>query len=385
MESLQESRIRVEEVADRSMRRAFVELPNRLYAQDASWIPSLRFERLSHYSTSNPFTEHAQWKAWLAFDADRSSRPVGRITAQVDALYLERYSDAVGYFGSLDAVDDEAVIRALLARVEEWLAECGMRRVVGPFNLGINQEIGQLISGFEHSPRFMTTKGPPYIPAHLERLGYRKAVDLFAYRVPPDFEPPRAMTRLLARLGSRVRVRHLNRRDLHGDLQTMREVFNDAWHENWGFVPFTRSEFKQIGRELTLLLPDDYIQIAELDGEPVAFGVMLPDINEAIADFDGHLFPFAWAKLIWRLKVKHPRWVRVPLMGVRRAYHNSRLGLALAFAVCDPLRWAAHRRGATDLEMSWILEHNQGMNALAEAFGGEIYKRYRMYEKAFAA
>lgn len=337
-----------------------------------------------HYSASNPFTAHAQWKAWLAFGAHDSARPLGRITAQVDALHQERHSDAAGYFGSLDAIDDEGIVDALVSVAEQWLVEQAMRRVVGPFNLGINQEIGQLISGFEHSPRFMMPKGPPYIPEHLERLGYEKAVDLFAYRVPPDFEPPSAMTRLLARLGSRVRVRQLNRRRVNDELEVMREVFNDAWYENWGFVPFTRAEFKQIGRELTLLLPDDYIQIAELDGEPAAFGVMLPDINEAIADLDGRLFPFGWAKLIWRLKVKHPRWVRVPLMGVRRAYHNSRLGLALAFAVCDPLRWAAHRRGATDMEMSWILEHNRGMNALAEAFGGDLYKRYRMYQKALA-
>jgi len=190
------------------------------------------------------------------------------------------------------------------------------------------------------------------------------------------------MTRLLGRLGERVKVRALDRAKQKSELEVLRNIFNDAWHDNWGFVPFTEAEFQKIGRELTLILPGDYIRIAELDGEPVSFGVMLPDINEAIADLRGRLLPFGWAKLLWRLKVRHPSAVRVPLMGVRRTHHSTRLGLALAFAVCDPLRWAAHERGAKEIEMSWILEDNQGMRALAKAFGGERYKTYRMYEKA---
>ncbi len=372
---------KVLEVQDRSERRAFVSVPNRLYEQDPSWIPQLELERSSHYSNDNPFCEHAEWKAWVAYRTSDSGRPVGRITAQVDHLHQERHGDCAGYFGSLDCIDDERAFAALTAAAESWLVERGMERVFGPFNLGINQEIGQLISGFDTPPRFMTPHGPPYVPQQLERLGYGKAVDLLAYRVRPDFAPPSAMTRLLSRLGSRVRVRRLNRRKLEDELELLRQLFNDAWYDNWGFVAFTEGEFQKIGRELTLILPGEYIQIAELDGEPASFGVMLPDINEAIADLNGRLLPFGWAKLLWRLKVKHPSAVRVPLMGVRRVFHSTRLGLALAFAVCDPLRWAAHARGAKEIEMSWILEENRGMRALAEAFGGEIYRRYRMYQK----
>lgn len=363
------------------MRRTFARLPNRLYKADANWIPQLELERLSYYSDSNPFCAHSQWKAWVAYRTDESAAPVGRITAQIDQLHQERHKDATGYFGSFDCIDDESVFAALAAAAEGWLAEQGMQRACGPFNLGINQEIGQLISGFDTPPRFMTPHGPRYAPQQFERLGYGKAVDLLAYRVPPDFAPPAAMTRLLKRLGSRVKVRSLTRRKLKDELGLLRELFNDAWYDNWGFVAFTEKEFQKIGQELTLVLPDDYIQIAELDGEPVAFGVMLPDINEAIADLNGRLLPFGWAKLLWRLKVKHPSAVRVPLMGVRRSFHNTRLGLALAFSVCDPLRWAAHARGAKEIEMSWILEDNRGMRALAESFGGEIYRRYRMYQK----
>ena len=375
---------RIEPVHDRSARRAFVRLPNRLYVDDPQWIPQIALERAAHYSKDNPFLKHGEWQAWLAYSKDDASNPVGRITAQVDQLHQTRWGDDTGYFGSFDCIDDAGVFTALAAAAETWLVERGMKRVRGPFCLGINQEIGQLVSGFETPPRFMMPHGPRYAPSHLERLGYGKAVDLFAYRVKPDFEPPAAMTRLLSRLGERVKVRGLKRAKLKDELEILRQIFNDAWHDNWGFVPFTETEFQKIGRELTLILPEDYIRIAELDGVPAAFAVMLPDINEAIGEIKGRLLPFGWARLLWRLKVRHPSAVRVPLMGVRRSHHSTRLGLALAFAVCDPVRWAAHARGAQEIEMSWILEHNQGMRALAGAFGGERYKTYRMYEKELA-
>ena len=371
-------------VRDRATRRAFVRLPNRLYLQDPHWVPQILLERASHYADSNPFSEHGEWQAWLAFANDSASAPIGRITAQIDHLHQARWDDATGYFGSLDCIDDAGAFAALIEKAEAWLARRGVKRVCGPFSLGINQEIGQLISGYDTPPRFMMPHGPSYAPGHLQRLGYSKAVDLFAYRVKPDFEPPAAMTRLLGRLGDRVRVRGLNRAKLKEELEVLRGIFNDAWHDNWGFVPFTETEFNKIGRELTLILPDGYIRIAELDGEPVSFAVMLPDINEAASDLNGRLLPFGWAKLLWRLKVRHPSAVRVPLMGVRRAHHGTRMGLALAFAVCDPVRWEAHAKGAKEIEMSWILEHNQGMRALAKAFGGEHYKTYRMYEKELA-
>jgi len=369
-------------VRDRRAHRAFVRIPNRLYEDDPAWIPQIPLERASHYSPANPFCEHGKWQAWLVYSGSNARQPVGRITAQIDHLHRQRWGQDVGYFGSLDCIHDAGAIDALVGAAEAWLAKRGIKRVCGPFCLGINQEIGQLVEGFDSPPRFMMPHGPNYIPEHLGRMGYRKAVDLYAYRVKPDFAPPAAMTRLLGRLGERVKVRALDRAKQKSELEILRGIFNDAWHDNWGFVPFTEAEFQKIGRELTLILPGDYIRIAELDGEPVSFGVMLPDINEAIADLRGRLLPFGWAKLLWRLKVRHPSAARVPLMGVRRTHHSTRLGLALAFAVCDPLRWAAHERGAKEIEMSWILEDNQGMRALAKAFGGERYKTYRMYEKA---
>jgi hypothetical protein len=189
------------------------------------------------------------------------------------------------------------------------------------------------------------------------------------------------MERLANRVSGRVRVRPLRRRQLLEDANIMREIFNDAWQNNWGFVPLAEAEWAETVTTLSKLMPDDYIQIAEYDGEPVAFIVALPNLNEAARDLDGRLLPFGWAKLLWRLKVRHPKTARVPLMGVRQEYQNSRLGSTLAFMVTDAVRRALHARGVEDVEIGWILEDNAGMRNIIETVGGQAYKRYRVYQK----
>jgi hypothetical protein len=161
----------------------------------------------------------------------------------------------------------------------------------------------------------------------------------------------------------------------------MRDVFNDAWEHNWGFVPLAEAEWVETVSTLAKLMPDEYIQIAEYDGEPVAFIVALPNLNEATRDLGGKLLPFGWLKLLWRLKVRHPHSARIPLMGVRKSHQHSRLGPTLAFMVIDAVRKQMHARGVTNVEMGWILEDNDGMRNIIETIGGQAYKRYRIYEK----
>jgi len=199
--------------------------------------------------------------------------------------------------------------------------------------------------------------------------------------VRPDFEAPRVMTMLAERVSDRVTVRPARRKQLAEDAGIMLDVFNDAWRDNWGFVPLAESEWVETVTTLGKLMPDEYIQIAEYDGEPVAFIVGLPNINEAARDLKGKLLPFGWLKLLWRLKVRHPKTARVPLMGVRQEYQHSRLGPTLAFMVTDALRKEFHLRGVQDVEMGWILEDNDGMRNIIEIIGGKAYKRYRIYEK----
>jgi hypothetical protein len=221
----------------------------------------------------------------------------------------------------------------------------------------------------------------PYIGQRVEDSGYRPVKDLLAYEMDPAFKIPSVMTAVERRLQGRMVIRQIDRKNRDRDLKAMCSIFNDAWENNWGFVPFTDEEFLTIGHEMLLIINDDFIQIAEVDGEPAAFIVMLPNVNEAIADLNGRLLPFGWAKLLWRLKVKYPHSARVPLMGVRQKFQRTRLGPGLAFAVIHAVRNASVARGIKSVEMSWILENNAGMRNIIETIGGRVSKRYRMYEK----
>ena len=365
-------------VATRAERRAFLALPARLYRDDPHWIAPLRVEESQRVFGRNPLFEHAEARAWLAW---RGGRPVGRITAQIDRLQQEVYGEPVGLFGMLEAEDDPQVFAALLVVAEDWLRMAGCTRVWGPFNLSINEEVGLLVDGFESPPFVMMGHGRRYYPARVREQGYQPIQELLTYTIAPDFVAPKVMTRLAERIAGDVRIRPLRRRQLHAELEILRDLFNDAWANNWGFVPFTPAEFQALGKVLAALLPDDQVQIAEIHGRPVAFIVALPNVNEAARDLGGRLLPWGWAKLLWRLKVRGLRSARVPLMGVRREYQQSRLGPTLAFLVIDAVRKGLVDRGVETVEMGWILEGNSGMRNIIETIGGAVYKRYHVYQK----
>ncbi len=357
---------------------SFLAVPHQIYASDPHWVAPLNFEQRQRFSPKNHFFQHARWRGWVA---RREGRLVGRITAQIDDLHLQQHGDGMGYFGMLEAEDDAGVFAALFAAAEGWLREQGMQRVRGPFNLHINEEIGLLVDGFSTPPFVLMGHGRPWYGSQVEACGYRPVKDVLAYHVQPDFEAPAVMTRLAQRVSDKVTVRPLRRKQLEQETAVMLEIFNDAWASNWGFVPLVHDEFLETVKMLTLLMPNDYVQIAEYQGEPAAFIVALPNINEATRDLGGKLLPFGWARLLWRLKVRHPKTARVPLMGVKQEYQHSRLGPTLAFLVIDAVRQALHARGVTNVEMGWILEDNEGMRNIIETIGGKAYKRYRLYEK----
>ncbi|MCO1625912.1 N-acetyltransferase, partial [Escherichia coli] len=241
---------------------------------------------------------------------------------------------------------------------------------------------GLLIEGFDTPPCAMMPHGKPWYAAHIEQLGYHKGIDLLAWwmqRTDLTFSP--ALKKLMDQVRKKVTIRCINRQRFAEEMQILREIFNSGWQHNWGFVPFTEHEFATMGDQLKYLVPDDMIYIAEIDSAPCAFIVGLPNINEAIADLNGSLFPFGWAKLLWRLKVSGVRTARVPLMGVRDEYQFSRIGPVIALLLIEALRDPFARRKIDALEMSWILETNTGMNNMLERIGAEPYKRYRLYEK----
>ena len=370
--------LRIVPVEGRQGLRQFIRLPWPIYADDPAWVPPLLIERSEHLSKRNPFFEHAECRFWLAY---RGERPVGRISAQVDQLHLQRYRDFTGFFGLLEAEDDPETFLILLETAERWLSDQGMRRILGPFNLSINQECGLLVEGFDTPPMVMMGHARPYYGARVEENGYRQEKDLLAYIIDVDFELTKAMRAVIKRAARRVSIRSLRRERFSEELEILQDIFEDAWSENWGFVPFTKAEFKHLGQNLKHLVHDEYVQIAEVDGSPDAMIVGVPNVNEVIKDLNGRLLPFGWLKLLWRLKVSRPQTARVPLMGVRKRHHNSLLGAALAVMVVERVRRLGVKHGAKKVELSWILEDNTGMRNILESMGGIVYKRYRIFGK----
>jgi GNAT superfamily N-acetyltransferase len=282
----------------------------------------------------------------------------------------------------LEAENDPEIFHALLGAAEGWLHEQEILRIRGPFNLSINQECGLLVEGFDTPPMIMMGHSRPYYAERILAEGYRGAKDLLAYRVASDFETPEFMRTVLSKTAGYARVRALRRSHLAAELEILREIFEDSWSTNWGFIPFTVEEFRYLGYGLRLLVDDECVQIAEVDGVPAGMIVVFPNLNEAIRDLDGRLLPFGWIKLLWRLKVKFPRTARVSLMGVRKRFQGSALGSAIAFLLIDAVRAHGLRRGVQEVELSWILEDNAPMLNMLAIIGAVPYKRYRIYEKA---
>ena len=361
--------------------RRFIRVPWSVYADDPAWVPPLLLERRQHLSPRNPYFAHARCCFWLAY---RGTRPVGRISAQIDELHEKRYREATGFFGFLEAEDEAETFHELLIAAEVWLREQGMLRIRGPFNFSINQECGLLVDGYDAPPMIMMGHSRPYYAARLTDEGYQGVKDLLAYRLPTQFTLPEIMKAVLKKATGCARVRPLRRSRLNEDLKIIQDIFEDAWSTNWGFIPFTEEEVRHLGHNLRLLVDDDAVQIAEVDGVPAAMIVAFPNLNEVIRDFHGRLLPFGWLKLLWRLKVKSPKTARVVLMGLRKRFHQSPLGAALGFLLIDALRVYGIRRGVQEVELSWILEDNMPMRNILTTIGGVPYKRYRIYEKAFS-
>lgn len=358
----------------------FIALPKRLHAGDANYVVPLGIERRAALSpTSNPLFKKVEVRLWTAH---RDGRVVGRISAQADPRL-----GATGQFGLIAAEDDPAIFRALFATAERWLASRGKTEVQGPFNLGINEESGLLVDGFDTPPMLLMPHDLPYVGPRVEAEGYSKAMDLFAYLHDTEVPFPKAIERILSRPHPpEVVVRHMDWSRYREELATVVDIFNDAWSENWGFLPLGPDELDHMAKSMRPLLDDKLLWIVEVSGRPAAFGLSLPNLNEMIRDFDGKLLPFGWAKLLLSLKRRTYRSGRVPLMGVRREYHAGYLGKVLPLYIFQKFREEGRARKVRWVEMSWVLETNRPMRHIGEALGGgRAYKTYRVYSKSLAA
>ena len=373
-------------VTTKSERKAFVDLPFRLYADDPHWVPPLKGEALGLITPEkNGWFSHAKAQLFLA---RRDGRVVGRISAHIDTLALEMpaaqgFGPGVGQWGLMDA-EDEDIFRALLARAEEWLREQGMVRALGPISMSIWEEPGLLIQGFDQSPTVMMGHHKPIYRDWIERAGYQPVKQLVTYELDITQEFPPIVKRII-RSGDNnksIVVREVNKKRFDEEAAIILEILNDAWSDNWGFVPLTPPEIKDVGVKLKPIVFNDLIRIAEVDGRPVAFMITLPDLNEAIRPLNGSLLPFGWAKLLLWLRKPRVRTMRVPLMGVRKELQSSRLASQLAFMMIEAIRKASVANyGASRGEIGWILDDNQGMNSIATAIDSRVNKVYQVYKR----
>ena len=374
--------VTVRPVLSKPDKRIFLDVPHGLYGKDSNWVAPLYLERFEHLDPKkNPYFRHAETQLFLA---EIDGRPVGRISAQIDQLHLGRYGDATGQFGFLEAPDDPDVFAALFKSAKSWLLARGMKHVRGPFSFSINDETGLLIKGFDTPPNMRMGHAVPYYAARIEEAGFTKAKDIIAYHYDGKNTLPRALAVAYERAmkSPHIEVRPLDKKHLDRDLNVIMSIFNDAWSDNWGYIPFTAEEIRMLGNNLKMLVKKEYIAIASYKGEPAAMAVTLPNLNEWISGLNGKLMPFGWARLAWNLFGRAPNSVRMPLMGVRKEFQGTLTGSSLALSVIETVRRYHISRGTNSGELSWILEDNLPVRHIIEALGARPYKTYRIYEKA---
>ncbi|KWV92377.1 hypothetical protein [Erythrobacter sp. YT30] len=386
MNGLEDAQIIIEPVDDKKGRARFVDLGREFAARLPHSVPQLRSEQLELINPAkNPLFGHT--KAQL-FIAHRGSRPVGRISAQIDELALKSppeqgFGPGTGMFGYFDA-EDEMIAKALIARAEEWLKAEGMTRALGPISMAMWEEPGLLIKGQDHAPMVMMGHHPVHYADWITGAGYSRAKTLYTYDLDITTEFPPLVQRIVksGERNDRITVRHVDKSRWDEDAAIVLSILNDAWSDNWGFVPFTPEEVAYAGKKLKPIIKEELNMIAEVDGRPVAFMLVFPDVNDALAKIRGKLFPFGWFHMLRWLRKPLGAGMRVPLMGVLKEFQNSRLASQLAFMMISAIRENAHSKyGSSRGEIGWILEDNQGMVAIADTINSQINREYAIFER----
>ena len=366
--------------------KAFVDYPYRHYAGDPNWIPPLKDEMRGLVDPrKNPWFGHAEAVFYIA---RRHGRVVGRISAQIDKLVLAMPTEqgggpGVGHWGMFEA-EDAATAAVLIDAAEQWLRTRGMTTALGPMSLSIWDEPGLLVKGHDHPPTVMMGHHDAAYQGWVEAAGYAGVKDLYTYELDITADFPLLVQRIVSsgERNARIRIRKVDKSRFDEEAALILNILNDAWSDNWGFVPLTDEEIAYAGKKLKPIVFEDLIRVAEVDGEPVAFMMTLPDLNEMTADLNGKLFPFGFAKLLWRLHRPRVKTMRVPLMGVVKRLQATRLASQLAFIMIESIRRAAiDTFGASRGEIGWILQDNQGMRSIAETIESRTNRVYRIYGK----
>ena len=371
---------RIRKVENQQDLMEFIKFPWRVYRDDPYWVPPLISERKAFLDPErNPFFEHSEVELFLA---QRGNETIGTIAAIINDNHNAFHEEKAGFFGLFEVIEDYAVAEGLLATARDWVKAKGMDVIRGPMNMSINDECGLLVDGFDSSPVVMMTYNPRYYIDFIERVGFIKAKDLYAYILSTDIFnlevsnlPPKFLrVAEAARKRAGVRVRRVNMKDFDAEVEKAKAIYNSAWEKNWGAVPMTEAEFDHLAQGLKKFLDPDLLLVAEVDGRPVGVFVGLPDVNQPLLHINGRLFPFGWIKYLW-----YQRKIgtfRALIMGVIEEYREKGID-ALMYVEAAKV---AFRKGYERCEMSWILEDNVMMNRILQRLGGEVYKTYRIYE-----
>lgn len=356
--------------------RQFIRLPWKIYREDPFWVPPLIVDMKKMFDkTKHPFFDHSFADLFIAV---QHGEVVGRIAAIQNNNHNRSHNESTAFFGFFESIPDQDVASALLDRTAQWARDRGMHQLRGPMNYSTNETVGILIEGFDSCPCLMMPHNPRYYPELIDKAGFDKAMDLYAWWLLTE----KGLNPKIIRVGERVlkeegiRIRTIDMKKFWDEVEVLKRIYNDAWSTNWGFVPMTDAEFEHMAKDLKTIVDPRVVLIAEKNGEPVAFSLALPDFNQALIKINGRLLPFGLPKLIYY--GRRIRQVRVLALGIAKKVQNwSGLGAALYYE--------AFRRGVAagyhSCEFSWTLENNDMINRSMRLFGAQIYKRYRIYQK----
>lgn len=362
----------------------FVDFPYTLYQGEPAWRPPLRMERRHQISPkTNPVAGQMQS---VFFTAHRDGRMVGRISAFINTEHDRHHGGNTAFFGYFDCEADPVIEDGLLKAAIDWARSQGRDRILGPCMWSVNEEVGLLVDGYDEPNVVMMPYGRPHQKTAVERNGFEKTIDLYAYKADlRDGAPKNRIVKRLCRVAQRDEAivwRKLDRKNFDADVGMALEIFNDAWADNWGFIPFSETQFRHMAKDMKPIMFDEGFQIGFIDEEPAAFIWMIPDVHSAAEGLNGRLLPFGWAKFLYRIKARKVRMGRIPLMGLKRKYHGTSRGTGLVTQICYDSFEGGAAQGFEDCELSWILEGNESMKAICDLAGAKLYKTYRMYERA---